>query len=229
LVPQSFLSGRRRRISLRSTLMSRKITPNGRECGLIQMPLSSDSQSNVGKWNRWYWKRKLASFVPFLNLEPPLYGDGTTYQLAADFLRDVAEIEDWGCGYGGFKKFCKTKYIGIDGSWTPAADKVVDLVRYRSSSEGMLLRHVLEHNYEWQSILRNAVESFRKKMCLVIFTPFSETTREINHNSEINVPDISFNRDELMKFFKNLDYQSRENLVTNTQYKVEHVFFLKKR
>jgi hypothetical protein len=154
--------------------------------------------------------------------------DNTTYQLAADFLADVVETEDWGCGYGGFKKFCKTKYIGIDGSWAPAADKVVDLVHYRSAPEGILLRHVLEHNYEWQPILRNAIESFRKKMCLVIFTPFSEITHEINHISEIGVPDISFNRDELVSFFKLLDYEGKENIVTDTQYKVEHVFFLKK-
>jgi hypothetical protein len=125
-------------------------------------------QSNkVGHWNKWYWKSKIRSLFPFAGRSERLYGDSTTYHLAADFLIDVAEVEDWGCGYGGFRKFCKTKYIGIDGSsYSPAASKIVDLADYRSEAEGILVRHVLEHNYEWESILQNAVSSFRKKMCL---------------------------------------------------------------
>src|SRR5262249_20306723 len=111
---------------------------------------------------------------------------------------------------------------------SPAADKIADLVRYRSAPEGILIRHVLEHNFEWQSILQNAVDSFRKKMCLVIFTPFAEVTHQINWTDSIGVPDISFNRAELVRFFQHLDCETKEDLVTETQYRVEHVFFVRK-
>ena len=184
--------------------------------------------SNVGRWNRWYWKHKLRSYVPFLKKDAPIYGDVTTYQLAADFLSDVSEVEDWGCGLGGFRRFCKTQYIGVDGSWTSGCDRVVDLVKYRSNPEGILLRHVLEHNPEWSIVLKNAVESFRRKMCVVIFTPFSETTHALHWWPKLNVPDISFNRDELVSHFAGLRMRSEENLKTRSQYHVEHVFYLEK-
>jgi len=65
------------------------------------------------------------------------------------------------------------KYIGIDGSDTPFASRIADLRTYRSKAEGILIRHVLEHNYDWEAILAGAVESFQKKLCLILFTPFA--------------------------------------------------------
>jgi hypothetical protein len=62
----------------------------------------------------------------------------------------------------------------------------------------------------------------------VIFTPFSEITHQINWTDSIRVPDISFNRTDLIRFFEHLDYETQEHLVTDTQYRIEHVFFLKK-
>jgi len=192
------------------------------------LPIRRRDKSNLGRWNRWYWKHTLRSYLPFLVKETPIYGDRTTYHLAADFLSDVSVVEDWGCGLGGFRKFCKTKYIGLDGSWAPHCDRTVDLVHYRSNADGILLRHVLEHNYEWRAIVQNAVESFRRKMCVVLFTPFSAVTREIHWWPELGVPDISFNREELVSYFAGLHVRSQEGLATRSQYKVEHVFFLEK-
>ncbi len=105
--------------------------------------------SNVGKWDGWY--RNLSA----ANQDAVLYGDAVTYLMAAAFLADVDEVEDWGCGGGGFRHFCvSSRYVGLDGSKTPFADKIVDLCTYRSTAPGIMMRHVLEHNYEWERVAR---------------------------------------------------------------------------
>jgi len=163
------------------------------------------------------------------------YGNTITYELGYYFLKDCNKIEDWGCGVGGFKtKFTKedlNKYIGVDGSKTPFADIKTDLTKYISNIDGIFMRHVLEHNYEWEQILENACKSFKKKMCLVLFTPFTSSTKEIAHNlmHGVDVPDLSFNEDDLINIFKkyNIKYELK-TFNTETQYKIEHVFYLTK-
>lgn len=140
--------------------------------------MTPSQDSNVRKWDASY-----------SNLLPTpggtrLYADATTYLMAAAFLADIDEVEDWGCGSGGFRQFCPGKYIGLDGSQTPFADKIVDLCTYRSTATGIMMRPVLEHNYQWEMILKSALDSFRKKFCLILFTPFVEETKEIAHNRE---------------------------------------------
>lgn len=182
----------------------------------------------MDKWNDWYKnldKNNPTSFV---------YSDTVSYIKGFQFLNDCETIEDWGCGAGGFKRFFLStpeKYIGIDGSNTPFADKKVDLVNYVSKIDGIFMRHVLEHNYEWRNILRNSLKSFQKKMCLVLFTPFKETETELAHNLKhgVDVPDLSFNKDELISIIsnENVNY-SIESLNTNTGYGIEHILYLTK-
>jgi hypothetical protein len=63
----------------------------------------------MDKWNNSYSKLRV----------PEPYGDTVTYRLGADWLRECNVVEDWGCGAGWFKQFCKAPtYIGIDGSNT---------------------------------------------------------------------------------------------------------------
>ena len=179
----------------------------------------------MDKWNSWYDKLDR-------NIEPFEYGNTVTYSKAADFFYDCKEVEDWGCGGGFFKKFCKTKYIGIDGSNSPFAHIKVDLHDYTSKVDAILLRHVIEHNYEWKKVLNNALSSFNKKLCLVLFTPLSNTTREIAHNRHVgvDVPDISFSLndiDEIIKQYPNIKY-TFEVLTTATQYNIETIFYLEK-
>ena len=174
--------------------------------------------SNVGKWDGWY-----------SNLAAPIfYGDATTYVAAAAFLADVSEVEDWGCGGGGFRQFCLSRYVGIDGSNTPFADKKVDLCTYRSTAPGILLRHVLEHNYAWEPILDGAVASFQRKLCVILFTPFAEQTKEIAHNRSlgVDVPDIAFSRHDVERHFDGLTWKLLPNIKTQSQYEVEHVYFV---
>jgi hypothetical protein len=93
--------------------------------------------SNLGKWNKWY--TGLQGTLP----SSFRFADTITYSLGAKFLEDCTIVEDWGVGAGGFKKY-RPDAIGIDGSQTPFADKIVDLVNYRSNVDGIFMRHVLE-------------------------------------------------------------------------------------
>jgi hypothetical protein len=174
--------------------------------------------SNLGKWDRKYTGVNAVA----------LYADETTYRIAADFLADCREVEDWGCGSGGFRRFCKTAYIGVDGSRSKFADKIVDLATYRSVPEGILLRHVLEHNAKWSAILQNAVISFRKKLCIVLFTPFANETKEIAYYRDIDVPDIAFRKEDITRWLDGLKWQLQEGLETDSQYGVEHVLLIER-
>lgn len=181
------------------------------------------------KWNNWYknlTQEQCGSFV---------YGDTETYKIGYTYLNTCDKIEDWGCGAGGFKRFFlqdgSHKYSGVDGSETPFADIKTDLINYQSNVEGIYMRHVLEHNYEWKQILENACQSFTKKMCLVLFTPFNTPTKEIAHNLKhgVDVPDLSLDKNELLDIFKKYNIQYKLiTLITNTGYNIEHVFFLDK-
>lgn len=183
---------------------------------------TKDKENNMGKWNKWY--RNISK-----DKVPNTYGDDTTYRMAAEFLKDVDTVEDWGCGGGGFTNFRKTGYVGVDGSKTPFADKIVDLSNYTSNVQGIHLRHILEHNYKWEDILRNALISFTHKLCLTLFTPFTEVTKRIAHN-KINVPDISFRKEDITDILNAYDVKFTliDNIKTTSQYDVEHVFFIEK-
>jgi hypothetical protein len=174
---------------------------------------------NLGKWDPWYQS---------LTEEEP-YGDTRTYELGAAFLKDCEQIEDWGCGRGWFRRYtARQQYRGIDGSKTSFADVIADLARYRSRVEGIFLRHVLAHDWEWEEILRNAVASFTKKLVVVIFTPFSqEGTREIAYAIDMGVPDISFRYEDIVRNFEGLEWRM-ETLETDTQYRTETIFYVKK-
>jgi len=183
---------------------------------------SSSEQSNLGKWDSWY-----AGLDPNDN-SGFVYGDLTTYLMAASYFAEIEAVEDWGCGTAVFRRFCLGKYIGIDGSKTPFASRIVDLCTYRSNTPGILLRHVLEHNYNWEKILVSAVESFSKKLCLILFTPFSNRTHEITHNlaDGVDVPDLSFSKLDLERNFVNVEWRKLENIRSNTVYGIEHVYFI---
>lgn len=154
------------------------------------------------------------------------YGDETSYRKAMEFLDGPHIIEDWGCGTSWARKFVKRgRYIGIDGSWSLHCDLVTDLRTYRSSSAGgILIRHILEHNYDWKKILDNALASFQKKFALILFTPFGEMTRSISSTKEI-VPDLSFRKEDLLDLIQAHPY-TEESFQSATQYGAEHMFYV---
>jgi hypothetical protein len=139
----------------------------------------------------------------------------------------VATVEDWGCGAGGFPTVLQSAYVGIDGSQTPFADRIVDLCQYQSHVEGILIRHVLEHNDAWERVLENAVLSFTRKLCLILFTPFSETTQVLSRYWHgVNVPDISFCRSDIERKLTDLRWELFDNLPTSTHYGIEHAYMI---
>jgi hypothetical protein len=169
-------------------------------------------QPVMGKWE---WR--------YRNSAPFPYADTPSYAKATEFLRGHGLVEDWGCGAAWARRFFE-EYRGVDGS-AGHADLVCDLRKYRSRVPCILMRHVLEHNLEWERVLRNALQSFEKRMVLVIFTPFGETTHQIASHWD-GIPDISFNRQELVRHFAGLTY-SEESFPSSTVYGKEHIFYLR--
>lgn len=125
------------------------------------------------------------------------YGVEDSYIQGMKWLDPCSVVEDWGCGPAYSKKYRKGTYIGVDGT-EGFCDVVTDLRAYTSRPEGIFMRHVLEHNQDWEVILENAVKSFTHRMSLIFFLPFAETTRLLRiHNG---FPDIEFSRQDIMAF-----------------------------
>lgn len=174
----------------------------------------AERASPIGKWD-------------YHQAEQFAFGDDTTYRTGIAFLDGHGPIEDWGCGTAYARRFVtRSAYTGLDGSASRFSDKTVDLRTYRSETACLFMRHVLEHNHEWQSILANAIESFRNRMVLIIFTPFGEQTRQIS--SSFGIPDIAFRKEDLTKLFDHLQYRE-ESLVTATLYGFECIFYIERR
>lgn len=186
-------------------------------------------ECNTNKWNGYY-----------INLpdEPSafIYGDTVTYEKAASFLLNCKTVEDWGCGGGGFLRFRKDA-VGVDGSDTKfAIKKFIDLKTYNSDCDGIHLRHVLEHNYAWRNILKNALNSAKRKLVITFFIPVNSEGRtiEISHNrsSGVDAPDLSISEIEFLDILKEYrpEISNIESLTlsTNTLYGKEQIFFITK-
>jgi len=190
---------------------------------------SSDPEnySRLGLWRKWYEG----------DHERTVYDDPTTAKVAGGFLNrpDTSVIEDWGCGYGGFKLYIGNtqRYVGVDGSQSQYVDLIADLEVYQSSVDAIHMRHILEHNTAYKAILSNALTSFRKRMVLTLFTPFHGTTEIIATYPNFNdsgktMIDLGFARQEIIGLLGECLSFSIENIPTKTQYGVEHMFFLEK-
>jgi hypothetical protein len=172
-------------------------------------------------------KMRMTDLWNYEGQEPTAYDEETSYQLGMAHLDGQGTIiEDWGCGSTFAKKFVsQSRYVGIDGSTSPHADVKTELQEYRSEADCIFMRHVLEHNWGWRQILENAISSFRKRMTLIIFTPFANSDEAIAFNGA--VPDLSLSRSELTAFFAGLNVRE-ETIVSATQYGTETIFYLEK-
>jgi hypothetical protein len=173
------------------------------------------------------WTATLVGRWQYGNVAPFAYGDEVTYRKGMAFLDGHGTIEDWGCGTGYARRFVtRSPYRAVDGSPSLGVDHVTDLRTYRSDADCIFMRHVLEHNADWRRILENALASFRRRMVLVVFTPFAEETTEIA--SWQGIPDLSLRKADLLEAFAGLEVQE-EIVESNTEYLREHVFYLERR
>ena len=180
----------------------------------------------AGRWDRAYCR------VP-AGAAPAPYADTITYQRGAEWLAGCAQVEDWGCGLGFLRHFVEPeRYRGIDGSHSPFADEVADLAQYRSSVEGIFMRHVLEHNRDWAMVLDNAVASFTRRMALILFTPMGEVTRQIapwdNGPDYPGVPNISFSHEDLTARFGPAAFTFADISPSGTFYGCERIYYLER-
>lgn len=112
-------------------------------------------------------------------LQHERYGELQTYHLAAEWLKDCETVADWGGGGGFFGTLMPptVRYTVVDGTVQSTEQVLADLVTYRQSSDGILLRHVLEVNARWHEILVNAVSVFRRRMVVITYTQDTHETR----------------------------------------------------
>ncbi|MDA1276322.1 MAG: hypothetical protein O2960_20085 [Verrucomicrobia bacterium] len=121
----------------------------------------------VGAWNKSYAEHTVM---------PLKYGDELSYRVSAALLDDLETVEDWGCGCAYAKRFFHhASYLGIDGSKSKWNDITEDLRLRKSKPDGILLRHVLEHNDNWKTLLINAIECSQKRLVIVFFLPLNLT------------------------------------------------------
>lgn len=116
----------------------------------------------------------------------PYRDDAVTYMRAGICLSGPGLVEEWGCATTWGKRFVGAPYRGIDGAegierWGATR---ADLRTYRSSVPKILMRHVLEHNWEWRDILQNALASYTERMVLIFFIPPGE--------GDVNFPEHGF-------------------------------------
>lgn len=116
----------------------------------------------------------------------------------------------------------------MDGSHTPFADRIADLETYRTTCEGLLLRHVLEHNYRWRDILDNALVSFTRRLVLILFTPLAESEAELARCGLTGVPDLSLPETELRRRLAAFEVLTR-TVRSRTHYGGETVFLVSRR
>jgi len=190
------------------------------------------SFSRLGLWNNfWHNRDPLKEAHTDANI---------TMQHSISILKheNINDLEDWGCGNSVFKEYCKqlqsVKYIGVDGSNTGHQNIIADLTDYKSLVDCVYIRHVLENNDEYEKILNNALQSFKKILILILFTPLlssANTTQVINFTNLCGraIPDIAFKENEIPAIIEknNCKYEKIEMSKTNTKYHVETIFVVK--
>ena len=171
------------------------------------------NESYIERWKIWYDRdSSLAE-----------YGDKHTYSIGVEFLQGLA-VEDWGCGRGWFKAVHQGPYVGIDGTTSQHADIVADLREYKSSTPGLWLRHVLEHNWDWERVLDNAVASAEQKIAIIVFTP-NGNGEQLDYTEELDVPDIAIPHKVIAETMKAAGFTvEQKTLQTGSHYGEETIF-----
>jgi len=160
-------------------------------------------------------------------IPPEPHGDPKSYELAAE-LFDGMSVQDWGSGEGYFKYLYGDSAYTIGDKPGPWIDEVADLTEFTSNTPGLMMRHIVEHSYDFDKILRNANESFTKLMILVLSTPMSSSKPyALTWKSESEVPDISFRHRFLATYFPGCDFRSTD-IRSKSKYLHERIYTIKR-
>jgi hypothetical protein len=165
---------------------------------------------------------------------PVPYGSEETYAECVGWLAQVCRsIEDWGAGPAWARRFVPegVSYLPVDFSaqaCRPGWSQVcADLATYRSTKpDGILMRHVLEHDPAWRAVLDNALDSFGKRMCVVVHTPLAEGATVALEGGPPGWS-FSFAREDLTVMMGGLLVDDH-HVVSQTAFGGEHVFMLER-
>lgn len=127
------------------------------------------------------------------------YEDTVTYGLAGEWVSNRGVVEDWGCGTGFMRRFVQGgPYRGLDGAWSKFCEEVVDLRTYTSNVPCAVMRHVLEHNWDWRKIAGNFSDSWHDRAALVLFIPPQPEDLDVG-GPDFPVPDIAVSGPDLFE------------------------------
>lgn len=177
--------------------------------------------SNVGRWAPWYSTMTAAD-------AGQMYGRDAArvFTVAAGFL-DGLPTEDWGCGFASYRDFHRGPYLGVDG--TPGfCDVVDDLVTRKTTTPGLLMRAVLEHNDDWRALLANAVRSATQRLVIATFIPDpGPEPVQVGYTPALGVPDIAIPHAAIRKALKSWTVETVE-VDTATAYGAETVWLARR-
>lgn len=192
----------------------------------------------LGNWDRKYVGYKGRAML--YGEERPNSPMAKSGVLAGEWLNqpNIVTVEDWGCGYAGFRAYLgqHQKYIGIEGSKSPFADIITDLAAYRSSPDAIHLRHVLEHNFDWEVILDNLLASFKYRAVVTCFAPLIDgrsaeviCTRPNFQDSGVDMIDLSLPWEVIEEHMREYGVTIKHRHISSpTQYNAEDMYFLEK-
>lgn len=169
-------------------------------------------------------------------------GDDHSYKLAGLYLSGKGLVEDWGCGTTWARRYIGAPYRGIDAAPTPWADVVTDLTQYNNGGvPKILMRHVLEHNWEWRAVLQNMLNSFTDRAMLLLHlrpgakdTNMYQTARSsfgALHEEDYYMPGLSLAESDLESIIsaraadRGLDVHMEE-MQTNIESQYERIYWL---
>ena len=99
----------------------------------------------------------------------------------------------------------------------PAIQIVTALEDYTSDVPAIHMRHVLEHNRTWRTILTNACQSFTERMALTLFTPLADHDHELAWVDSYSVPDLALSAPDLYAILDTHDITHQSMSIQGTE------------